>query len=376
MINSVLRAVKPQITSLYKDIAKIAKSQDGITELNSWDVDYYLKKYLQSKFSVNEEKLKSYFPKDHVQKELFKIINKMFGVKLTKVRLPVYHKDVQVFKATKGKKYLGILYLDLLNRSTKDPGSFCMPFVEAGFNRRPSVVVSSDVNPSAKGTPTLLSLDNVIDFFHEMGHALHTLCTDVEYSCIAGYNVSQDFSEVPSIFLQTLAMQPKIIQQLSSHYKTKKKLNSKAVNDFLQVKKIEELKSTFFNVIYSKLDLATHRSELNQIKSFSKFERKTLNSTTILKPISGESILTNFEHIFTCDYGGSYYSYIWSDIIAKDILNQFLKGGTIFNKKAANKFYNEILTKGASLDESILFKNFKGSEVSPTPFLKSLKPMK
>jgi peptidyl-dipeptidase Dcp len=377
MINSVLRAVKPQIRQLYKDIAKVAETQDGVTDFSAWDVDYYLDRYLQSKFSVNEKKLMAYFPKDHVEKEMFKIIYKIFGIKLTKVRLPVYHKDVQVFKATKGKKYLGLLYLDFMTRSSKESGAYCMHLVEPGFNRRPSLVVSSNVNPSSeKGVQPLLTLDNVIDIFHEMGHALHTLCTEVEYSCISGYNVAQDFSEVPSIFFETLAMQPKIIQQLSSHYKTKKKLSSKAVDNFLQVKKIQALKNVFFNVIYSKLDLATHRAPLNQLKNFSNFEQKVLNSTTVLKSVPGESILTNFDHIFHSEYAGSYYSYIWSDIISKDVMNQFLKSGSVFNKKVANKFYNEILTKGASLDEAILFKKFKGSDVSPYPFLKSLKASK
>lgn len=375
MMGTISKTVTPQMKQLYKEITKIAKSQDQISELKSWDEVYYLRKYLQSKYHINEQKLQAYFPLEHVQKELFSIINRMFGVKFTKTRLPVYHKSVEVYKVTKGTKHLGLMYLDIFERATKDSIPFCMPIIECGFNNRPSVVVSCSISSPDKGCPTLLKLDNVIDLFHEMGHALHVLATEIEYSCISGFNVYQDFSEVPSLFFEALVFQPKILRDITCHFKTKKKLSSKTISDLIKMKKIESLKRTFSSIVHSKVDTEVHRASANELRSFSNFEKNILSSITILKPIAGESLLTNFEHIFNSEYQGAYYSYVWSDAVAHDICTQFLKGekGSFFNKTVANRFYKEILSKGGSLDAEVLYKNFKGSAVSLHPFLRNLK---
>jgi peptidyl-dipeptidase Dcp len=376
MTNMISKGVKPKVKHLYNEIEKLAKNKDDVSNLQSWDVDFYLSQYLQSKYSVNEQKLKAFFPLEHVQKELFNIVYKMFGVKFTKTRLPVYNKDVEVFKVSKGETYLGLLYLDVFERTTKESVPFCMPMIESGFNnRRPSVILSSSVVPPTKGSPTLLSLDDVILLFHEMGHALHVFASEIEYSCISGFNVAQDFSEVPSIFLESLVLQPQILQSISCHYKTKKKLGSKWISDLIRLKRTQMLKNTFYSLMYSKIDTEAHRASLTQLKSFSTFEKKLLNKVRIIKPLAGESVLTNFEHIFSSEYQGAYYSYLWSDVIAKDICAQFLKAGngSFFNKTVCNRFYKEVLAKGGSLDCETLYKNFKGSGISVHPFLRGLK---
>jgi Zn-dependent oligopeptidase len=372
MLSQLTKAAKPKVDKILKEMSKLAQ-KDGINSMEAWDISYYLKKFLESKFKINKNKLDFFFPLVHVKKELFAIINEIFGIKLTKIRVASYHKDVEVYKVTKGNKYLGLLYLDLYERSHKD-SAFCRPIVTHGFNRKPHMVVATSVLKPKKGETTFLKIQDLFDLFHEMGHAIHMLASETEYPETNGFGVSADFSEVPSLFFEKICFQESIFKRLSNNYQTKKPLTDKMVSDVLQMRRIEDLFSLMKNLRFAKLDIEAHRASPTELRNFTKFESKVLKNNYLSSNKPGQSFLSNFEHIFNSEYECAYYSYLWSDVIAEDICRKFLAGkNNIINKAVANKFYKEVLSQGASQNELKLYKNFKGSPVSIHPFLKALK---
>ena len=377
-LNDIFMKVKkelaPRMKKLYTELENFAYQKDGIEDFSHWDFDYYLHQLKIKKFGLDEQKISEFFPLEHVQNEMFKILKSMFGITFKRTRVPVYHKDVIPYRVFKGKEELGLVYFDLLARPDKDLVPFCLSMNDSLTSKKPHAIVSCQINPPNKDIPSLLSYDDVQTLFHEVGHMLHMMFSKVPYSSLAGFNVSKDFEEVPSLFLEKMVEDPEIFVRLSKHYKTKRPLSKKLVKFVNRFNKMEKLVDVFSTLRYSLLDANFHRSNLIDVKNFNKFEKTVLKDLELFSRPVGSNYLSNFEHLFNISHEGSYYSYLWADIIQEDLWAQFKRNGKRLNRKMANRLVENIFSKGGAVSEMEQIKRFKnGRELSLAPFLKSIR---
>lgn len=376
-LSEIFRRVKinlvPRMKKLTEEVKRFAERQDQVTDFNHWDFDYYLHQMKIKKYNLHEQKLSEYFPLDHVKKETFKILKRMFGLTFKKAKVPLYHKQAEGYRVFKGQEEIGLVYMDLFDRPDKDLVPFCMSIFDGKVNNKAYALISYNFKAPIKDQPVLLSFEDVKTWFHELGHLLHLLFSKVEYPSISGFNVSKDFEEVPSLFLEALSQDPEVLLSISKHYKTKKPLSRKLLNSLNKFQRLERLVDIYSTLRYSMLDVAYHRSSKGAVGRFYNFENRELKDMVLFPRRKGDSFLCNFEHIFSNSHGAAYYSYLWSDIIKEDLWAQF-KGDARQRRKTANKLVKEILSKGASVSELDQIRSFKGGRgVSLTPFLKSIK---
>ena len=376
-LNEIYQKVKgevaPRIKKLTEEVKNFAEKKDQITDFNVWDFDYYLHLMKNEKYGLNEHKLSEYFPVEHVKKETFKILKKMFGLTFTKANVPLFHKNAEAYRVFKGKEEIGLVYMDLFDRIDKDLIPFCMAIFDGKVNNKSYALLSCNFKNATPEMPSLMSYEDVKTWFHELGHLLHVLFSAVDYPSISGFNVSKDFEEVPSLFLEKLAGDPEILLSLSKHYKKKTTLPRKMIKSLHKFNRMSKMVDIYRTLRFSILDSNFHRSGLGEVKHFHLFEEKVLKDLNLFPKRKGDSYLPNFEHLFNSSHEGSYYSYLWSDIIKEDLWAQF-KGDARNRRKVANKLVKEVLSKGASVSEMEQVRRFKGGRgVSLTPFLKSIK---
>ncbi len=356
-------AAKKEVSAL----KQFAKKQFGVTQLNAWDIPYYSEKLKGSLFHLSQEQLRPYFPEEKVLFGLFNLVEKLFGITIKeKENNQVWHKDVKYFQIYKNKKLRGGFYIDLYARPKKRGGAW----MEDGRSRYkisknkmqfPVAYLTCNFSKPTKKHPSLLTHEEVITLFHEFGHCLQHLLTQVDYLDISGiHGVEWDAIELSSQLMENFCWQPKVIAMISSHYKTGSPLPDALLSQLLQSKHFQSglqmLRQLAFALFDFKLHVEFNPRKKNQVQ---KILNEVRRKTSVFPTPSFNRFQHSFSHIFAGGYAAGYYSYKWAEVLSSDGFEKFESHG-VLSKKIGREFLKHILETGGSEDAAILFKKFRG----------------
>jgi peptidyl-dipeptidase Dcp len=372
VLTPALKVAKKELA----DMQELAKSEGMNEPLQSWDWWYYAEKVRKAKYDLDEEQLRPYFKLENVREGIFYVANKLYGLEFKKINnIPVPNKELtDAFEVTEKGKHIGILYMDYHPRATKRVGAWCTSFrrqsnVDGKFITPVVSIVTNFSAPTAEA-PALLNADEVETFFHEFGHALHNLLSNVHYKGIAATQVPRDFVELPSQINEHWAFQPEVLKVYAKHYKTGEVIPTELVEKLEKSGKFNQGFATVEYTAAARLDLDYYTQKDFSELDINSFEKKSLNSMGLIPQIAPRYRTTYFSHIWGGGYSAGYYSYMWAEVLDADAFDAFAQKG-IFDPATAKSFRDNVLSKGGSDDAMIMYKRFRGAEPSIQPLLKN-----
>jgi peptidyl-dipeptidase Dcp len=368
MLTDLVPGVLERVKKEARDLEAMIKERGANHELAPWDWEYYAEKVRKDRFAVDEAAVRPYFELDSVLKNgVFFTMNKLYGISFRERKdLPVYHPDVRVFDVMdRDGSQLGLFYADYFKRDTKRGGAWMSSFVDQSklLNGRPVIVNCLNIPRPADGEPALISFDNVTTLFHEMGHALHGMFSNVTYPTVSGTATPRDFVEFPSTFEEDWAIQPEILVNYARHYQTGDPIPKDLLDKAIRAKNFNKGFETLEYLAAALLDLEWHSLTSEQIPAdVEAFEAESLKKVGVDLPAVPPRYRTAyFAHVWSGGYSSSYYAYLWSEVLAADAFAHMIaKGGC--TEENGNLFRKEILSRGSSRDPMDSYKAFRGSE--------------
>lgn len=375
LLNKLWEPAKNKAKIELKDIQEFAK-QDGITTVQPWDWRYYTEKIRLKKYNLSEDELKPYFSLENVTNGVFTVTKNLYGLTYKENKdIPVYHPEVKAYEVIdKDGSLLGIFYMDFFPRESKRSGawmtSYRTQYMDNNKRVIPVVSIVCNFSKPTSGNPALFTTDEVLTYFHEFGHALHGLFSNVQFQSIAGTSVSRDFVELPSQVMENWALEPEVLKAYAKHVKTGKVIPDALINKIQETGTFDQGFQTVEYLAASKLDMDYHTvTEPITIDAIA-FEANSAAKMQLPKEIIPRYRSTYFSHIFSGGYSAGYYSYIWSGVLDTDAFEAFKETGNLFNPEKAKLFRENVLEKGGSEDPMELYKKFRGFEPKPDALIK------
>ena len=362
-LNEQLAKDKPQALKELEEL----KTFSGLTDFQQWDFAYYAEKLKQERYQIDDSLLKPYLALDKAVEGMFAVAHKLYGLHFTLTKeIEKYHPEVQTYKVTdENGDYLALFYTDFFPRAGKRNGAWMTSYKEQyrdeqGNDSRPHISIVCNFTRPTDTAPSLLTFNELTTLFHEFGHALHGMLSKVTYPSLSGTNVACDFVELPSQLMENWCYEEETLRLFATHYQTGEPLPIEWVN---KVKAVEDFMKGILNVRqlnFGFLDMEWHTyPHLERLENVRTFEQTVTKATQLYPPIDVMCISPAFSHIFSGGYAAGYYSYKWSEALEEDALEIFKEAG-FFNKTVATRFRKEILERGSSEKESILYKRFRG----------------
>lgn len=349
-----------------EELTAIAR-QDGLDQLQPWDSGYYSEKLKQRQFNLSQEALKPYFPAPKIIQGLFQIVQRLYGVDIVEREAPVWHPDVRYYELEDQGQVLAGFYFDLYARSGKRGGAWMSGFrsrmQSAQGLQKPICYMVCNFTPPVGKQPALLTHDEVNTLFHEFGHGLHHMLTEVDNISVAGtHGVAWDAVELPSQFMEFWTWDQQSLNLLSEHIETKAQLPEALLNALLSARFFQSGMQTLRQIEFALFDLTIHRktpalsssqiqAELDQIR----------REFSVLPTAAYNRFQHSFSHIFAGGYAAGYYSYKWAEVLASDAFDRFEQEG-IFNTQTGAEFRKAILAVGGKDTALDAFVNFRGRE--------------
>lgn len=349
-------------------------NEGGDFQLASWDWWYYAEKIRQERYQLDEEEVRAYFSLEAVTEGLFDVVNKLYGITLEpRDDLPVYHEEVLPYEVKEADgSHLGVLYMDFHPRPGKRSGAWSTGIRSAHMKDGKwitpvGMIVMNFTRPTGD-KPALLGFDEVLTYFHEFGHALHSLFKKSHY---LGIGVAWDFVELPSQIMENWAAHPDVLRTYAKHYETGVLIPDELVSKLEDASKFNQGFVTVEYIAASILDMDYHTLENLSGLDIDEFENASMQKIGLIDAIIPRYKSNYFQHIFSSvtGYSSGYYSYLWSEILDKDAFNAFLET-SLFDRERATSFRENILEKGGSMDEMEMYVNFRGAEPTIEPLLK------
>ena len=379
-VNERLSSLAPKALSNAKkeaaDLQKMIDVEGGEFQLASWDWDYYTEKVRADRYSFDASQLNPYFEMDNVlQNGVFFAANQLFGISFKeRFDLPVYQDDVRVFEVfNEDGSTLALFIYDGYARSSKRGGAWMNAYVSQSKlkDNLPVVANHQNVVKPPAGEPTLLSFDEVITMFHEFGHALHGMFSNVNYPYFSGTSVPRDFVEYPSQVNEMWAVWPSVLKNYAVHYKTNEAMPKELLDKVLAAQKFNQGFSTTEYLAASILDQSLHQLTSKQVpeaEDLIAFEAYALKTGGIaFDAVPPRYRSTYFSHIIG-GYSAGYYSYIWSEVLDADTVEWFKENGGL-KRENGEHFRKTLLSRGGSQDALTIFKDFRGAEPNIQPLL-------
>ena len=358
------------------DLQKMIDAEDGSFKLASWDWDFYTEKVRADRYNFDSSQLKPYFEMDNVlQNGVFYAATQLFGITFKeRFDLPVYQEDIRVFQVfDEDGSVLALFIFDGYARSSKRGGAWMNAYLSQSKLKENKPVIANHLNvvKPPKGEPTLMSFDEVITTFHEFGHALHGMFSDVNYPYFAGTSVPRDFVEYPSQVNEMWAIWPEVLKNYAVHHETGKPMPKELLDKVLATQKFNQGFSTTEYLAASLLDQALHQLSPDQVPSGEEiidFEVDALKTAGVsMDVIPPRYRSTYFSHIIG-GYSAGYYSYIWSEVLDADTVEWFKENGGL-KRENGDHFRKTLLSRGGSKDALKIFKDFRGAEPNIQPLL-------
>lgn len=343
--------------------------KDGIEdELQPWDWEYYAEKVRQAEYNIDEAEVRQYFELDRVLEDgVFYTMNRLFGVTFEeRTDLPVYHPDVRVFDVIdENGEQIGLFYGDYFARESKRGGAWMSSFISQSglLEQKPVIVNVLNIEKPAKGEPALISFDNVTTLFHEMGHGVHGLFSDVKYPSQAGTSVPRDFVEFPSTFEEDWAIHPDVLKNYAFHYETGEPISGELLDKVIAAQQFNQGFDTQEYLAATMLDMEWHLLTKDEMPDdVVNFENEALSKynldTNVIPPRYKSPY---FSHIFAGGYAAGYYAYIWSEILAADAFAYMKEEGSL-TRKNGDRYRKYILSKGGSEEPMKLYEEYRGKD--------------
>ncbi|QBQ64239.1 oligopeptidase A [Actinobacillus indolicus] len=352
-----------------KELAELkafAKESYGVSELQPWDIAFYSEKQKQALYAINDEELRPYFPEERVLSGLFELVKRIFGMRVEEQKeFDSYHENVRFFNIfDETDRLRGSFYLDLYARENKRGGAWMDDCINqkrlaGGSLQKPVAYLTCNFNKPIGDKPALFTHDEVTTLFHEFGHGIHHMLTEIDVGDVSGINgVPWDAVELPSQFLENWCWEEDALAFISGHYQTGEPLPKEKLTQLLKAKNFQAAMFVLRQLEFGLFDFRLHMSEpkenivLDTLKAVKAQVAVVELPTFVRTPHS-------FSHIFAGGYAAGYYSYLWAEVLSADAFARFEEEG-IFNREVGQSFLDNILTRGGSEEPMVLFERFRG----------------
>ena len=377
----IMNLLEPSLEFAKKDVADVFAyaKKNGFEgkRLESWDFSYWSERYQEAEYSLSAEELKPYFQLESCIDAVFGLASRLYGISFTELdNVPVYHEDVKVYevKDTDGS-HLALFYADFFPRASKRGGAWMTSFrdqkIQDGVEYRPFITIVCNFTKPTADAPALITHDELTTFLHEFGHALHGMFAEGRYPSLTGTSVSRDFVELPSQIMENWAFEPEYLNSFAKHYQTGEPIPAELIEKIVAAKNYLAGYAQVRQLHYGLLDMSWHTLTSLPSESAVEFETKALAPYAVLPAVEGAAFSGSFSHIFSGGYSAGYYSYKWAEVLEADAFSLFKEKG-IFNTEVAASFRENILSKGGTEDEAVIYRNFRGHDPQPEALMKKL----
>ncbi|CSA77948.1 oligopeptidase A [Vibrio cholerae] len=369
-LNDLANKAKPQGEREVEELRQFAESEFGVKQLELWDIAYYSEKQKQHLFEISDEELRPYFPEQKVVNGLFEVLSRLFGMQVKERQgVDVWHESVRFFDIFDAQGTLrGSFYLDLYAREHKRGGAWMdecrvRRTTDSGALQTPVAYLTCNFNRPVGDKPALFTHDEVTTLFHEFGHGIHHMLTQVEVGAVSGINgVPWDAVELPSQFLENWCWQEEALAFISGHYQTGEPLPKAMLDKMLAAKNFQSAMFILRQLEFGLFDFTLHTTYDPEVgpkvlETLAEVKKKV----AVLPGLEWNRFSHSFSHIFAGGYSAGYYSYLWAEVLSADAFSRFEEEG-IFNRETGQSFLNNILEMGGSEEPMELFKRFRGRE--------------
>ncbi|MES1216782.1 MAG: M3 family metallopeptidase [Bacteroidota bacterium] len=374
--NDLIAKLQPQVVSNLEELKQLKRQSEPNAPdiLNNWDISYYTKKLLDTKYQLNTDEVKEYFEMNNTLKGMFTVYQKLLGIVIKETHgVPTWYEKVKSFEIFKDGKKIGTFYLDLFPRQDKYTHFACFPInqyrIANGKEILPVAALICNFPEGNGSEPSLLNHSDVITLFHEFGHLVHDMLGRSDLASQGPFNVKGDFGEAPSQFLENWCWEYDALKLFARHYKTGKLLSPELFKKMKQTQLVQSGTYYIRQVYLGVLDF-TYHDKYDSIKTKDIVQvSKDLMPITQVPFAEGSHFICGFTHLN--GYAANYYGYLWSRVFAQDMFSVFMKNG-VMNTALGIRYRKQVLEKASSLDEMQMLRNFLGREPNSKAFLESL----
>jgi oligopeptidase A len=358
---------RAQAQQEFNQLKDFAKQEHSVSNLNPWDIGYYSEKLKLKLFSISQEEIRPYLPAPKVLEGLFEVATRLFNVQFEEITdQDLYHEDVKLFSILKDGKIIAQFYLDMYARAKKRGGAWMddcrVRRVKLnGELQIPVAYLVCNFTPAVGDQPALLNHNELTTLFHEFGHGLHHMLTQVSTAAVSGINgVAWDAVELPSQFLENWCWQPEALAFISGHVDTGEPLPKALLDKMMAAKHFQNAMQMARQLEFSLFDFKMHLNyDQKNPRDIQAVLDDVRSQVSVVPSSEFNRFQHGFSHIFAGGYSAGYYSYKWAEVLSADAFSRFEEEG-IFNKETGQSFFDEILSRGGELDAAQLFENFRG----------------
>ena len=368
-LHDLARRAKPFAEKDFAEIKAFARENLNIEDPQSWDLSYAAEKLRQAKYAFSETEVKKYFPISKVLAGLFAQIKKLYGIELAEKTVPVWHKDVRYFELKQDGQTIGGVYMDLYAREGKRGGAWMDGYKSRrrfadGTLQLPTAYLVCNFTPPVGDKEARLSHDEIITLFHETGHGLHHLLTQVDEVGVSGINgVEWDAVELPSQFMENFVWEYDVLAQMSSHEETGAVLPKELFDKMHAAKNFQRGMFLVRQMEFALFDMEIyHQEDEGRLKEWPQILDKVRQEVAVTQPPAYNRFALSFSHIFAGGYAAGYYSYAWAEVLSADAYAAFEESDDV--AETGRRFWEEILAVGGSRSAAESFKAFRGREPS------------
>ena len=366
LLDDLIDAYKPTALKEKEELVKLAHKD--IDKLRPWDSAFYAHKLQMKKYDLDAEMLRPYFELSQVIKGVFGLATRLYGIKFTENKdIPVYHPDVKAYEVTdRDGSFLAVFYADFHPRKGKQGGAWMTEYQgqyidQKGENIRPHVSVVMNLTKPTEDKPALLTLSEVETFLHEFGHSLHGMFANTRFESLSGTNVWWDFVELPSQFMENYAVEKDFLRTFAFHYQTGEAMPDELIRRITKSRNFMAATACMRQVSLGLLDMAYYTKKEPFDEDIKSFEKKAWKKAILGEQLEETCMTVQFSHIMAGGYAAGYYSYKWAEVLDADAFSVFKRHG-IFDEKTAQRFRDEVLSKGGTEHPMVLYKRFRGGD--------------
>jgi peptidyl-dipeptidase dcp len=369
LLNDLIKAYKPTAIEERNEVIALAKEMEGDDfKVMPWDVAYYSHQLKMRKYDLDPEMLRPYLELNNVIKGVFGLATRLYGITFKENKdIPVYHPDVRPYEVyDKDGSYLAVLYVDFHPRKGKRDGAWMTEFQgqwidREGKNIRPHASLVMNLSKPTEDKPALLRLGEVETFLHEFGHSLHGMFANTRFESLSGTNVWWDFVELPSQFMENFAVEKDFLRTFAFHYETGEPMPDELIEKIIASRNYGAATACLRQVSFGLLDMAYYTQRDEFTEDIIPFEKKAWADAIVGEQLPNTCMTVQFSHIMAGGYAAGYYSYKWAEVLDADAFSVFKKEG-IFNQETAQRFRDNILSRGGTEHPMTLYKRFRGQE--------------
>jgi peptidyl-dipeptidase Dcp len=369
---------KPAVARVREEVADmqaIADKEGAGIRIAPWDYRYYAEKVRKAKYDLDQNEVKPYLQLDKLREGMFFVAGELFGMNFTRLTgIPVYHEDVTVYEVKDlSGRHVGLWYFDPWARPGKRSGAWMNAYRnQERFDGEVTTIVSNNSNfvKGTPGEPVLISWDDATTLFHEFGHALHGLSSNVSYPTLSGTNVARDYVEFPSQLLEHWLATPEVLNRYALHFETGQPIPQALVDRIAKAATFNQGFATVEYLASALVDMKLHLAGGQEIDADA-FERETLKALGMPDEIVMRHRTPQFGHVFSSDgYSAGYYSYLWSDTLTADAWEAFVEGGGAWSRDVAKRLRDHVFSVGNTVDPADGYRGFRGQDAGIAPLMR------